>query len=95
MPSRDALPSHDQASREWVTCASCRGRHVPVIFLSAQTTPGAHEEAALNGADKYLMKPVSRTELLAIVKEFCERGERENAKQRERQREEEGKHRNI
>ncbi len=46
--------------------------HIPVIILSAKTTPQAVEAGLAAGATRYLTKPVSRTVLLQIVNEVLD-----------------------
>lgn len=46
--------------------------HIPVIILSAKTTPQAIEAGLAAGAARYLTKPVSRTVLLQVVNEVLD-----------------------
>ncbi|MBE2221008.1 MAG: response regulator [Anaerolineae bacterium] len=44
--------------------------NVPIILLSAKTTPEAIQEGLLAGANRYLTKPVSRKDLLGSLGEL-------------------------
>jgi CheY-like chemotaxis protein len=43
---------------------------IPIILLSAKTTPESIQEGLLAGANRYLTKPVSRKDLLESLKEL-------------------------
>ena len=43
---------------------------MPIILLSAKTTPEAIQEGLLSGANRYLTKPVSRKDLLVSLVEL-------------------------
>lgn len=45
-------------------------KNLPIILLSAKTTPDAIQEGLLAGANRYLTKPVSRKNLLESLKEL-------------------------
>ncbi|MBK8989129.1 MAG: response regulator [Chloroflexi bacterium] len=43
---------------------------LPIILLSAKTSPEAVQEGLLAGANKYLTKPVARHELVSSIEEL-------------------------
>ncbi len=45
-------------------------QRLPIILLSAKTSPEAVEEGFLAGANRYLTKPISRKDLLVSLKEL-------------------------
>ena len=47
--------------------AEPRTANVPVVILSAKTQPNDKHTAATLGADAYLTKPYSRSDLVAVV----------------------------
>lgn len=55
-------------------CRTLRGREdtadIPIILLSAKTTPESIQEGLLAGANRYLTKPVSRKDLLVSLEEL-------------------------
>ena len=54
--------------------ADDRGRHVPVIMLTAKGRAADRESALRGGADLYLTKPFSNAELVAAVRRMAGRG---------------------
>ena len=51
--------------------ADARGRHVPVIMLTAKGRVADRESALVSGADLYLTKPFSNAELVAAVRRMA------------------------
>jgi CheY-like chemotaxis protein len=50
-----------------------RGRHTPIIALTANVLGGVREHCLRAGMDDYLPKPFSKSELLAIMREWLPR----------------------
>jgi CheY-like chemotaxis protein len=48
--------------------------HIPVVMLTARARPADREAAIEAGADRYLAKPFSPLELIAVVEELLETG---------------------
>jgi two-component system cell cycle response regulator DivK len=53
-----------------------RTASVPVVALTAQAMEGDRERFLAAGFDGYLSKPVNVADLLATVKDYCERASR-------------------
>ena len=51
--------------------ADARGRHVPVVMLTAKGRQTDRESAIDSGADLYLTKPFSNAELIAAVRRMA------------------------
>ena len=51
--------------------ADARGRHVPVVMLTAKGRHADRESAFGSGADLYLTKPFSNAELIAAVRRLA------------------------
>ena len=47
---------------------------MPVVMLTARARPADRDAAAAAGADRYLAKPFSPLELIAVVEELLEEG---------------------
>ena len=46
-------------------------KHVPVIALTANTSPGDREKYIAQGMDGYAVKPLEVEALKAIIEEYC------------------------
>ncbi len=58
----------------WETCASIREfSNVPILVLSALSSPGLTTRILDAGADDYLIKPVSTRMLIAQINKLCRR----------------------
>jgi DNA-binding response OmpR family regulator len=58
----------------WETCASIRKfSNVPILVLSALSSPGLTTRLLDAGADDYLIKPVSTRMLIAQINKLCRR----------------------
>jgi CheY-like chemotaxis protein len=64
MPNMDGLSVCRALRQNEATAA------MPVILLSAKTTPNAIQEGFFAGANRYLTKPVSRKDLLVSLAEL-------------------------
>ena len=47
--------------------ANTRTRHIPVVVVTAQSTPGLPEKASAKGAAAFLHKPLDKNTLLATI----------------------------
>jgi signal transduction histidine kinase/HPt (histidine-containing phosphotransfer) domain-containing protein len=63
------LPGMDgiAATRAIRAAEQCRGRHVPILALTAHALPGVREQCLGAGMDGYLAKPLRPAELLEAV----------------------------
>lgn len=64
MPSMDGLTVCRRLRQNEAT------KELPIILLSAKTTPEAVKEGLIAGANRYLTKPVSRKDLLVNLEEL-------------------------
>ena len=66
MPNMDGVTVCETLRAEAETAA------LPVILLSARTSPDAVRQGMQAGADRYLSKPISREELIRHVREVLQ-----------------------
>jgi PAS domain S-box-containing protein len=66
MPEVDGF----EATREIRRAESARGRHVPIVAMTANALEGDREQCLAAGMDDYLAKPVQLAALRAVVERF-------------------------
>jgi hypothetical protein len=54
-----------------IRAAEPRGRHVPIVALTAHAMDGDAEGILASGIDRYMTKPLRRALILEVLEEFC------------------------